>query len=246
MENPPTYLVCATHRSGSNLLCQALWHTDICGRPQEFFSPTRAEKIVTEHGLDADPEAEYAGYLRALVAERATENGVFGGKIMWAHLKSVRDHLGAPEDANMAELLRDAFPNLHFIHARRDDTLRQAISMSKAKQTKIYNSLQNETRTPADRELRFDYEEIRKTIDRFVKEDEAWETFFEQNEITPFEVRYEAFVDRYEETTREIVEFLGIPIPENFQVKPTTYKKLADEVNEDWRRRYLEMQAESA
>ena len=244
MENPPTYLVCATHRSGSNLLCQALWHTDLCGRPQEFFSPTRASKIVGEHGLDADPVKDYEGYLRTLRSHRATENGVFGGKIMWAHLDAVREGLHAPANTSMAVVLKSVLPNLRFIHARRNDTLRQAISMWKAKQTKIYNSLQEGQRqseggtafrlrgNPQD-----SWSDLRKKMPHGKRS-------LNKNDIGPFEVRYEDFVDDYEATTRRIVQFLGIPAPENFPVKPTTYKKLSDQVNEEWRRRYLEHEAE--
>jgi LPS sulfotransferase NodH len=229
-----TYLVCATHRSGSNLLCQALWHTDLAGRPQEFFSPTHAAKISETHELGVDPNADYVGYLNALMAKRATSNGVFGGKIMWPHLETFHEQIGGS--------LADVFPNLSYIWVRRDDKLLQAISHWKAKQTKVYNSLQ-ENSVPAE-ELKFDYEEIRKIVKRFTEQDEAWGAFFEQNGIEPFEVHYEAFANDYEATTRKMVEFLGVNIPDEFRVKPLTYKKLADEINEAWQKQYLEIESQ--
>lgn len=237
------YLVCATHRSGSNLLCQALWHTGLCGYPQEFFSPTRAAIIAAEHALGVDPETDYLGYLRALRAKRATPNGVFGGKIMWPHLALFREQIEKSPgfDAagrDEAGLLRWVFPGLRCIWMRRDDTLRQAISLWKAKQTNVYNSLQEGAVEPAG-EPRFDYGEIRGIVERFRKQDAAWGAFFERNGITPFEVHYERFVDRYEETTREIVGVLGVEVPADFHVEPLTYKRLSDGVNEDWHRRFL-------
>ncbi len=252
MESTPgiNYLVCATHRSGSNLLCQALWHTGLSGYPQEFFSPTRAEIIAAEHRLGIDPDADYLGYLRALRAKRATPNGVFGGKIMWPHLALFREQLESSPgfDAtgkDEAALLREVFPDVRCLWMRRDDTLRQAISLWKAKQTNVYNSLQ-EGEVEAASEPRYDHEEIRRIVERFRKQDAAWSTFFEQNEITPFEVHYEAFVDRYEATTREIVDFLGVEVPADFHVEPLTYKKLSDGVNEDWHRRFLELEGTAA
>ena len=128
---PRNYLVCATHRSGSNLVCQALWHTDLCGRPQEFFSPTRAEHIASEHQLASDPATDYPAYLAELIRSRQTENGVFGGKIMWAHLKHFRAAtLGdQPDSTPDAQLLRQHFgDDLRCIWARREDKLRQEIS----------------------------------------------------------------------------------------------------------------------
>ncbi|MBE9506501.1 MAG: hypothetical protein IMY86_00490, partial [Chloroflexi bacterium] len=32
-----SYLICATNRSGSSLLCEALKNTGIAGRPEEYF-----------------------------------------------------------------------------------------------------------------------------------------------------------------------------------------------------------------
>jgi LPS sulfotransferase NodH len=240
------YLVCATHRSGSNLVCQALWHTELCGRPQEFFSPTRAAHIAAEHALGTDPASDYPGYLRELIATRRTENGVFGGKIMWAHMKHFRSGtLGAqPESTSDAELLRQHFgEDLRCIWARREDKLRQAISMWKAKQTNIYNSIQtsaNERPAP-DHQPEFNFEEIAKILTRFEKEERAWEDFFETNGFAHRAVTYETFVGRYQDETRALVEFLGIDVPEDFAVAPTTYTRLADSTNDDWYCRYQEL-----
>ncbi len=240
------YLVCATHRSGSNLVCQALWHTDLCGRPQEFFSPTRASHISAEHGLSADPAVDYPGYLSELIASRRTANGVFGGKIMWPHLKHFRNGaLGdQPESTSDAALLRQQFgEDLRCIWARREDKLRQAISMWKAKQTNIYNSIQtsaNERQIP-ERQPTFDFEEIQKILIRFEKEERAWEEFFNDSQLPYRAVTYETFVGRYQDETRELVQFLGIDIPAGFEVAPTTYAKLADSTNDDWYQRFQEL-----
>ena len=237
-----SYLVCATHRSGSNLLCQALWHTDLCGRPQEFFSPTRAEKIAAEHGLSADPESDYAGYVAELIERRATSNGVFGGKIMWAHLGPFVERLGAGGESTATTLGR-VFPNLHYLWVRRDDKLRQAISMWKAKQTKIYNSLQHGEREAPAAPPEFNFEEVRSAKERFEREDASWGEFFAENSIDPVEVHYESFAADYERGVAGILERFGIETPEGFAVKPLTYKKLADATNEEWRERYLQMEA---
>src|SRR5919206_4337288 len=44
-----TYLVCATQRSGSTLLCKALSGTGVAGRPEEYFEALEAT------GLPAQP-----------------------------------------------------------------------------------------------------------------------------------------------------------------------------------------------
>ena len=123
-----SYLVCATHRSGSNLLCQSLCHTELCGFPEDFFSPTWAPKIANDYSVDADPQLDYPGYVAELVRKRISSNRVFGAKIMWSHLKSFLTRLRQDAESN-TDLLAAFFPNIHYHWIRRDDKLRQAISM---------------------------------------------------------------------------------------------------------------------
>src|SRR3954464_1709351 len=110
-----SYLVCATQRSGSTLVCQALKDTGVAGRPEEYFEalqhsgrPRRPGEyfagvedvsILThlgEHerrGAD-DPaprsplwsRTAYDRYLEWAVEQGTTENGVFGAKLMWNYL----------------------------------------------------------------------------------------------------------------------------------------------------------------
>ena len=114
MAESPTrsYLVCATQRSGSTLVCQALKATGIAGVPEEYFEalqhsgrPRRPEEYFT--GLDDptilshlgerhrraadDPEptsplwtrTAYDRYLEWAMEQGTTDNGVFGAKLMW-------------------------------------------------------------------------------------------------------------------------------------------------------------------
>jgi LPS sulfotransferase NodH len=233
-----SYLVCATHRSGSNLLCQSLWHTELCGFPQEFFSPTRAPKIAEEYSLDADAESDYPGYVAELVSKRASSNDVFGAKIMWSHLEPFLIRLRKDCETD-ADLLASIFPNIRYLWIRRDDKLRQAISMWKAKQTKVYNSLQAEGVTHPAGDPVYNFGEIEKIKRRFEDEDAAWGNFFSENSIVPMQIHYEDFADNHEERTLEILSELAIDVGEGFSVKPLTYRPLADSTNEQWRERYL-------
>src|SRR4051794_23898147 len=107
-----SYLVCATQRSGSTLVCQALKDTGVAGRPEEYFEalqhsgrPRRPGEyflgiedpsILThlgEHerrgGDDPEPRSPlwsrtaYDRYLEWAVDQGTTDNGVFGAKLMW-------------------------------------------------------------------------------------------------------------------------------------------------------------------
>ena len=122
---------------------------------------------------------------------------------------------------------------------QRHEKLRQAISMRKAKQTKVYNSLQIEGASLPAGEPVYDFHEIKKIMRRFEDEDGAWGTFFTAHSIVPVEIHYEDFADNHEERTLEILRELAIDVGEQFTVKPITYRRLADATNEQWRERYL-------
>src|SRR5919206_408785 len=110
------YLVCATPRSGSTLLCEGLKATGVAGRPEEYFEavaatgrPRRPEDYLRGlhdpevHALVAaagEPEPPaysslaglhgYAEHLERVRRWGTTPNGVFGAKLMWDHLAELR------------------------------------------------------------------------------------------------------------------------------------------------------------
>jgi LPS sulfotransferase NodH len=230
------YLVCATHRSGSNLLCQLLWHTGRAGFPQEVFSPTRMGPISEQHGLGVDAEKDFRGYLDALVAQRQTRNGVFGAKIMWTHLDGLCGRLGAARERPFAAL-EAALPGSRYVWMRRRDSVRQAISMVKAKQTGVYNSLQ-ETEGGEPPAPAYDFGTIEKQVRRFQREDEGWAARFREAGIAPHEVFYEDLTSDVDRALRDVLRFLGLEAADDFRAPPVHYRRLFDETNEDWEARY--------
>lgn len=239
-----TYLICATHRSGSNLLCQALWHTGMAGYPQEAFSPTRAPHIAAEHGIPYNPEKQLACYSSALLRLRQTPNEVFGAKIMWSQVSWLVERLKAdgawpgPPNATLSEIFHSLFPDLRFLWMRRRDKVRQAISLVKAKQTKIYNSMQAESGAVPG-EAAYDFEAIDREVRRLHEDDGCWGSFFVQAEIKAHTIYYEDFIENYDSTIRDILRFLGQVVPDNYQAPQTNYQRQADALNDEWHARYL-------
>ncbi|MGH2983917.1 MAG: Stf0 family sulfotransferase [Solirubrobacterales bacterium] len=114
MATERSYLVCATPRSGSTLVCQALKETGVAGRPEEYFEAlqrsgrprrpaeyfTRAEDpSILDHlgererraGEEPEPRSPlwsrtaYDRYLQWVMEQGTTPNGVFGAKLMWGY-----------------------------------------------------------------------------------------------------------------------------------------------------------------
>jgi trehalose 2-sulfotransferase len=163
-----SYLVCATPRSGSTLLCDLLDQTGIAGhpeeyfealrhsglprRPHEYFDPERHANIVERLAFRELPDgkatpsdlwqpATYDRYLAWAIEEGTTPNGVFAAKLMWGYLGDFATLLrGIDGMAGLPvpELLGRAFPNLHYIRITRQDKVRQAVSLWRAVQTQTW------------------------------------------------------------------------------------------------------------
>ena len=109
-----SYLVCATPRSGSTLLCALLEGTGVAGRPRssssgfatglprqprEYFERVEDPELL-ELLAPTDPGAPDRGDPIPGALERGTtDNGVFAAKLMWTHLLDLAERLGRPADA---------------------------------------------------------------------------------------------------------------------------------------------------
>jgi LPS sulfotransferase NodH len=160
-----SYLVCATPRSGSTLVCHALTETGVAGRPEEYFEalrhsgrPRRPEEYflgvedqsIRDHlgeraqGSEPTPRsplwsrAAYDRYLEWVMETGTTPNGVFGAKLMWGYLGdfvSLLRNVPAYRELPLADLLGEVFPELTFVRVVRANKVRQAVSLWKAVQT---------------------------------------------------------------------------------------------------------------
>lgn len=160
-----SYLVCATPRSGSTLLCEALAATGVAGHPAEYFEamygtglPRRptdyfeglrelpaaaflADNLPAEGGEAREAlraSATYRDYLDWVFAAGTTPNGVFGAKVMWGHLDHFVSYLRDLREyagKPVPRMFDEVFPSLRYLRVLRRDKLRQAVSLWKALQT---------------------------------------------------------------------------------------------------------------
>ena len=79
-----SYLVCATPRSGSTLLCEALGSTDLAGPPAEYFLPKDDGHWCREWDVKG-----FEAFVDRALAAGSTPNGVFGAKVMWGYFDAV-------------------------------------------------------------------------------------------------------------------------------------------------------------
>jgi trehalose 2-sulfotransferase len=175
-----SYLVCATPRSGSTLLCETLLGTGVAGRPREYFEalketglPRRPREYfwglrspevirLLPHDANIDHVAErvptwsredYGRHLAWALAEGTTPNGVFSSKLMWGYFNDFLELMrGIPRFGGMGDgsLLNAAFPNVQYVFISRSDKVRQAVSLWRALQTWVWRK---EAGAPQDEPL---------------------------------------------------------------------------------------------
>jgi LPS sulfotransferase NodH len=163
-----SYLVCATQRSGSTLLCELLKGTGVAGHPEEFFEAMRDTGVpphpgdflrglaATGLGVRDDPKptdapaysslaglADYREHLERTFTMGTTPNGVFGAKLMFNQLDELHALAGRlPELAGLEieVLLERLFGQPRYIWISRRDVVRQAVSMWKALQSRRWRA----------------------------------------------------------------------------------------------------------
>jgi LPS sulfotransferase NodH len=174
------FLVCATPRSGSTLVCQALKKTEVAGRPEEYFEalrhsgrPRRPEEyfigvddrsILDQLGERSVPDeprprsplwsrTAYDRYLEWAIETGTSPNGVFSAKLMWGYFGdfvSLLRNVPRYSDLPLADLLPAVFPDLTFIRVVRANKVRQAVSLWKAVQTATWREEEARRDRPLD------------------------------------------------------------------------------------------------
>ena len=266
MQPHTSYLICATPRCGSTLLCEALINTGLAGQPREYFEhlkqtgqPRRPQEyfpadsaIASQLGgysrLDGEAKlsachqgSAYAAHLAQVIEEGTTPNGVFGAKVMWGYLDDFISHLReipGYRELPVPDLLSTIFPNLCYIWATRRDKVRQAVSLWKAIQTWTWKQEETDGTHLIAQELLFNFAAIDHLVQQIVAHETEWQNYFATHDIQPFTVVYEELTVAYEQTALDILYYLHIPLPEQPTFNERRLKQQSDTLSEEWVQRY--------
>jgi len=246
-----SYLVCATPRSGSTLLCETLAETGVAGNPLEFFEalpetgvPRRPLDYLA--GLD-DPEAlslvggapphdppaysdvrgisAYAEHLAKVRRVGTTPNGVFGAKIMWAHLVDLGRRLGRDD---LHGLVDELFDRPRFVWVRRLDKVRQAVSLWRAMQTQSWRA----ENAPAAGEPEYSYAALHHLVNLLTAHDAAWERFLASAGAAVLTLTYEEVAADPAAALIRTLEHVGVPPPSRRSLP--SMRRQADERSDAW------------
>jgi trehalose 2-sulfotransferase len=244
-----SYLICASYRTGSQMLCDRLRSTKVAGWPAEYYLPreeARRYRDEAKHdGRGGDDLRIDAGYLARTLRSRVTRNGVFGMQVMQNYFEEFVDWLGDTWPGATGRCATDTlavvFPNLRYVHLSRRDKARQAVSLIKAKHTKVYG---REGDTPPPFSAPFDFELMQAHIDELERQDGYWRNLFATAGIEAIAVAYEDLDERPDEIVTGLLHRLGIAVPEGFVASGTRLRRQANVVNDEWVTRYWEVRAE--
>ena len=259
------YVVCSTQRSGSTYLCRLLADTELAGNPQEYFEATAETGLPPRPGfflaglprlgvgIRSDPRPADApdysnlrlvdGWLAHL--ERTfqlgtTANGVFATKLMWNQLAEVEQHARAVPGLDGkagADLLDELFGGPSYVWVRRRDKVRQAISLWRAVQTRIW-LLERSSDADSSVALRYSFAAIDHLRRRLTVDDEAWGRFFSVAGIKPLELCYEDDVERDPaKAVSRVFAHVGIDASPS-SMPMTSMVRQSDELSDAWQAAY--------
>jgi LPS sulfotransferase NodH len=227
------YLVCATPRSGSTLLCEMLRATGVVGRPLEHF------EVLRHSGLPRQPREYFAGvrdpsvlgllapveagrpsaespasWRARIVRAGGTPNGVWGGKLMWGHVADLvaraRALDGMAADADLQAVLRELLGDVRFVFVTRADKVSQAVSLWRAVQTRHWRTDAGAPYRPHHAVYHFG------AIDHLVAQLEAaeaaWRAWFDAMPAgpgRPLELGYEAIAADPHAAVEQVLGFCG-------------------------------------
>jgi trehalose 2-sulfotransferase len=248
------YIVCATPRSGSTLLCEMLTATGVAGRPGEHVEYLRAvgrpnepreyfDGIADRSVLDLLPvsapphphHAPTAERIQHVLRDATTPNGVFGTKLMWGYLADLQARLAElPELAPLddVERLERLLGKLRYVHVSRTDHLAQAISMWRAVQTRAWRAENDDACEPVYSFAGIDH--LRRQLEA---DDRAWNGWFGHHGLVPLRLTYDEIAADPASALRRTLDHLGIEAPHAADVPPPL-RRQAGEQSREWAERY--------
>jgi LPS sulfotransferase NodH len=228
------YWLCATPRSGSTTLCNALALTGAAGRPGEQLSPGNRQRALQEFAAQDFPEL-----LERVQWTTTSPNGVFGLKVMsGGYLENLADEVqGLSPGIPLEEALTRAFPNLSLVFLTRRNKVRQAVSHWRAIQSDLWH-LPREGEPVAPPVDAYRFEAIDTLVHDIVMREAVWQEFFDRLGVSPLTVAYEDFAADPEQVTRQVLDHLGLEPGTGWRLAELPLRPIADELSEDWVRRY--------
>lgn len=237
-----SYRIWMSQRNGSTLLCKGLESTGIAGKPGEHFHNYNHKSLCDKLQV---PTYEM---LRAKLWELGTsENGVFGVKHTWMtnhHNKLSKEiaqlrGMDIASPLNHEAIFADLFPNCKHIYLTRRNKIRQAVSWWKAINDKVWHLEKGEVHKNevAFYEEHYNFDALSHLFKEASLRECAIQGYFSRYNIIPLTFVYEDFIQDFEGTIRQIIDYLEIDY-QQLNIGDFFYEKTATANSEIWVQRF--------
>ncbi len=240
-----SYLICATPRTGSYLLCNLLESTGVAGRPTEYLLAGYRKFWTEQWGTST-----YREYHERVLCAGTTPNGVFGTKVHGAQLLEFL-RLATGQARMRAEdrpaVVASWFPDPTYIWSRRRDPVAQSVSWAKARQTNLWWDTDEPPApplgVPRPDALRFDFGLIERSMYSLVEWDGVWRTYFDATGIDPLIVWYEDMLGDYRGTVDRVMRALGVRPEHAVDAVSPGFRRQADRTSQAWVSRFKRLES---
>ena len=246
MKPARSYIICATPRSGSTLLCDLLADTKAAGRPDSFFrrqSFTEWARYFNVSVADCGDEHRFdQAYLAPAIREGTGGTDVFGMRLMWESVSDLSNGLNSlyPDLPGDSARFQAAFGPPVYVHLSRGDKIAQAVSRLKAEQTGLWHLAADGTereRLKAGHAPVYDSRSLADLVEELQAHDVAWATWFARQGIQPVSITYEALSNEPQDTIATVLSAIGLNPAIAKTVEPRT-ARLADSESHEWATRF--------
>jgi len=246
MTHTQSYIICATPRSGSTLLCDLLADTGVVGHPDSFFRrqsiPWWAQHLNVSVAKWGDGYEFDQPYLAAVHKHGAGKTQIFGMRLMWESVDDLSKRLGLlyPGLPSDSARFQAAFGPPVYVHLSREDKIAQAVSRLRAEQTGLWHvaadGTERERLKPGQTPI-YDVRGLSEYVAELEKHDAAWASWFVRQKIQPVRLTYEALSADPQATLATVLPALGLDPAIAATVEPRT-AKLADRESREWASRF--------
>ena len=183
------YVICATPRTRSTVLCDLLVSSDVAGYPREYHE---GHELLKD--LDITNPATYQKY----ISVSTSPNGVCGIQMMATERRIVEKFID--------------FKNVKCIWIRRENKIKQAISLLKAHKRNCFYETDKTRKNDDLNQIKITRDEIAYSTFELTAQDMSWELYFQENKIIPLTIWYKDLETETEQkdTFKKVLDFLGI------------------------------------
>ncbi|WP_343031069.1 Stf0 family sulfotransferase [Marinobacter changyiensis] len=213
-------IIASTGRCGSHMLGHALYKTGSFGFPLEYTNPSNFARWKRRFGID-----DFQGIMTEIQQRRTSPNGVFGIKIHYPHIKQF---------GGFDNLVR-LFPNAHYVLLSRKDVLKQAVSLSIARQTGVWISGQK----PVNENPTYDFEHIDKCLRETILNNSSWRYTLAASGCNYIEMDFDHVRNNLFQSIEKIASFIGIEIESTEMPKEQATKKQSKYINKEWAMKFI-------